>query len=265
MHKFLLSLLLSVSFFTASAQSWELGGFLGGSGYMGDLNPVQPLKFTNIAFGGQVKRNLDPYWSLKLSLMQGKIGANDARSSNLQFRDRNLSFFSTIGEVSAQTEFNLFKYIPTISDKIYTPYLFTGVSYIFFNPKTNYAGDTYELNLYRTEGQTLSTMYKKEALAIPYGIGIKYNITGKWNLIGEIGYRTAFTDYLDDVSGRYPDKSAMTDPVSIALSDRSGETSGVYLGATGTQRGDFRKRDTYMFAGISLTYTFITPKCYVFK
>lgn len=232
---------------------------------MGDLNPVKPYKFTNLAFGGEVKRNLDAYWALKLSVLQGKVGANDAKSNNLQFRDRNLSFFSPLTEVSAQAEFNLFRYIPTISDKIYTPYLFTGVSYTFFNPKTKFEGDTYELNLYRTEGQSLADVYKTEALAIPYGAGIKYNISGKWNLIGEIGYRTVFTDFLDDVSGRYADKAAMTDAISAALSDRSGETTGVYIGATGSQRGDFRKRDTYMFAGISLTYTFITPKCYVFK
>lgn len=230
---------------------------------MGDMNPVKPYKFTNPAFGGQIKRNLDGYWALKLSLLQGKIGANDAKSDNLQLRDRNLSFFSPLTEVSAQVEFNFFRYVPTISDKVYTPYLFTGISYTFFNPKTHFDGDIYELSLYRTEGQT--NAYKTETLAIPYGAGVKYNITGKWNLIGEIGYRTAFTDFLDDVSGRYADKSVMTDATSAALSDRSGETTGVYIGATGSQRGDFRKRDTYMFVGISLTYTFITPKCYVFK
>ena len=265
MQKILISGLLSFVFFTVSAQSWEVGGFIGGSGYMGDLNPVKPYKLTNMAFGGQLKRNLDGYLALKLGLLKGKIMANDAKSENLQFQQRNLSFFTPLTEVSAQAEFNFFRYVPTISDKIYTPYLFTGISYTFFNPKTVYDGNTYELNLYGTEGQTFSDSYKKEILAIPYGAGVKYNISGKWNLIGEIGFRTAFTDYLDDVSGKYPDKSIMTDPVSVALSDRSGETTGVYVGATGTQRGDFRKRDTYMFAGISLTYTFITPKCYVFK
>jgi hypothetical protein len=36
---------------------------------------------------------------------------------------------------------------------------------------------------------------------IPYGIGIKYNIGGKFSLAADMGYRYTFTDYLDDVSG----------------------------------------------------------------
>jgi hypothetical protein len=263
MYKYLLSGLFSFIFFTLSAQTWETGGFIGGSGYMGDLNPIQSYKLTKPAFGGLVKRNIDGYWAFKLSLTQGKISADDAKSDNAQFRQRNLSFSSSLTEVSLQTEFNFFRYVPSISEKFYTPYIFTGVSYVFFNPTASYNGNTYQLNDYRTEGQ--ARPYKKEALAIPYGAGIKYNISGKWNLIGEIGYRTAFTDYLDDVSDTYPDKASMNDATRAALSDRSGETTGVYVGATGSQRGDFRKRDTYMFALISLTYTFITPKCYVFK
>jgi hypothetical protein len=265
MNKYALSVLFLLFFFTLSAQTWETGGFIGGSGYMGDLNQAKPYKLTNIALGGQLKRNIDGYWALKLAFTQGKIQANDANSDNADFRQRNLSFFSPLSEVSLQTEFNFFRYVPSVSDKLYTPYIFTGISYLFFNPKTSYNGNTYELNTYRTEGQSLVKTYKKEALAIPYGAGIKYNFTTKWSIIGEIGYRTAFTDFLDDVSGVYPDKSTLNDATRVALSDRSGENTGIYTGSAGSQRGDFRKHDTYMFAGISLTYTFLSPRCYVFK
>jgi hypothetical protein len=265
MYKLFLAGLFLFFFYTVSAQSWEVGASSGGSGYLGDLNQSKPYKLSNIAFGGLIKRNLDPYWSFKFSLLYGKIAANDANSDNTQFQQRNLSFFSQLAELSLQTEFNLFKYVPSISDKVYTPYLFAGVSYVAFNPKARYNGEVYELNPYRTEGQAANERYKTEAVAIPFGAGIKYNIAGKWNIIGELGYRTAFTDFLDDVSGVYPNVALFTNGTAAALSDRSGENTGVYIGATGTQRGDFRKRDTYMFAIISLTYTFITPKCYVFK
>jgi hypothetical protein len=46
------------------------------------------------------------------------------------------------------------------------------------------------------------------------------------------------------------------------LSDRSGEVTGIYTGVPNTQRGDFRKRDTYMFVGIGITYTFVSQKCF---
>lgn len=259
MHKiFFLILFLGCMLSDASAQSWEIGGFVGGSGYMGDINPEDPSKFTDLALGGQIKRNIDPYWSFKFSALHGKIRGEDAASSNLYQQQRNLSFHSSLTEASLQTEFNFFNYIPGVSKKKFTPYLFTGVSAVLFNPRTVYNGTEYDLADYNTE----AVDYKTYAIAIPYGAGIKYNIVRNWNLIGEVGYRTALTDYLDDLSTIYPDKNQLVNNDSRALSDRSGENSGVYYGAAGTQRGDFRKRDTYMFAGISLTYTFVSQKCY---
>ncbi|WP_423147274.1 DUF6089 family protein [Rubrolithibacter danxiaensis] len=242
------------------AQSWEMGGFLGSSAYMGDLNPVTPYKVKDISLGGQLKWNIDPYWSIKLGFMHGKIQAADSLSKNEHFKERNLSFYSPVDEVSLQLEFNFFNYIPSVSKKRYSPYLFTGIGTVIFNPKTKLNGDEYELNLYGTEGQDIQNPYKTYALSVPFGAGVKYNITGKWNLIGEIGYRTAFTDYLDDVSNIYPNYSTLINPTAVALSDRSAS----HIGITGTQRGDFRKRDTYMFVGFSLTYTFLSDKCYNF-
>jgi hypothetical protein len=243
------------------AQSWELGLFGGGAGYMGDLNPVNPVKLSGPALGGQVKRNFDGYWSLKLGIMAGKIAAADSLSGNDQFRLRNLSFHSPITEVSLQTEFNFFDYVPSFSRRWFSPYLFAGVGVVFFNPKTEYQGTTYELNRYGTEGQQIYASYKKYALAVPYGAGVKFNIKSTWNLIAEVGYRTAYTDYLDDVSKRYPDPILLDNELSFALSDRSGEVVEGSRNPTGVQRGDLRSRDSYMFMGISLTYSIFSGKC----
>ena len=74
MHKiFFLILFLGCMLSDAFAQSWEIGGFVGGSGYMGDINPEDPSKFTDLALGGQIKRNIAPYWSSKFSALHGKI------------------------------------------------------------------------------------------------------------------------------------------------------------------------------------------------
>jgi len=129
-----------------------------------------------------------------------------------------------------------------------------------FNPKTlGDNGDEQELKNIVTENADASKKYKTMALSIPYGAGIKYNISGNWNLIGELGYRTAFTDYLDDVSQNYPDMSGQSQ-LRKDLSDRSNPQ----IGAPNTQRGDYRTRDTYLFAGFSLTYTFVSRKCPMF-
>ncbi len=80
--------------------------------------------------------------------------------------------------------------------------------------------------------------------------------------MADIGYRNPTTDYLDDVSGNYADKARFISPLAAALSDRSGEKTGIYTGAAGTQRGDGRKRDTYLFVNFTLSFTFVTANCY---
>lgn len=271
MHKFSLLILLFPFLFTDTfSQTWEIGVFGGSSAYMGDINPVNPVKVRNAAFGAQFKRNFNPYWSLKLGYMHGKLEAYDSESDNQAQRDRNLSFYSSLNELSLQAEFNFFKYVPSLSDKRYTPYLFGGVSAFTFNPKTLMNGDEYNLRDWATEGQDIQNTYKTYAFSVPYGAGVKYNISGQWSLIGEIGYRTAFTDYLDDVSKTYPLIENEPDLSRKILSDKSffrklpdGSTAYnfLFIDKPGTQRGDYRKRDTYMFIGLTLTFTFISDKC----
>ena len=266
----LLILIFSVGFvFTSSAQTWEVGGFAGSSGYMGDINPLRPYKFTDFALGGQIKRNFDGYWSLKLAAMHGNIRADDAKSLSLQQRDRNLKFYSPLTEITLQTEFNFFNYLPGLlpisGSRRLSPFLFTGVGVVKFNPKTNLNGNVYQLQKYVTESVNLSDAYKTYALTIPYGAGIKYNLKGNWNLITELGYRTVFTDYLDDVSGKYPDLILLdpNDPLTAGRIELS-DPSEFKIGVAATQRGDYRKKDTYMFVGFSLTYTFNSRKCPTF-
>ena len=48
MRLLLLTAFCFLIIFNVSAQTWEVGGFLGGSGYMGDINPVRPYKVTDL-------------------------------------------------------------------------------------------------------------------------------------------------------------------------------------------------------------------------
>ncbi|SKB28573.1 type IX secretion system protein PorG [Daejeonella lutea] len=259
-------LILIICFFSQSfialSQTWEAGVSAGAAGYMGDLQPVKPYKFTDPVFGGLIKRNFNGHWSAKLGIMRGAIQGDDAKSRNAYQIDRNLHFRTALTELSLQAELNLFNYLPGglpgFGSRRFSPYIFAGAAAISFNPVADYNGSEIELRPLQTEGVD----YKKNALSAVYGAGVKYNLKGNWNIIGEIGYRTAFTDYLDDVSGRYQDFAANppASPVTPDLSDRSLSQSG----APGVQRGDFRPRDTYMFTAISLTYTFVSFKCPTF-
>lgn len=259
LKKAALLVFLFVLSFNTFAQTWELGLMGGGAGYMGDLNPNNPLKISGISVGALAKRNFDPYWGLRISYTYGKIAGDDAKSSDALTRQRNLNFKSSLNEISAIIDFNFLKYFAGGGDRKISPYLFAGIGGVVFNPTAKYQGKVYNLKEYTTEGQ--KQPYTNYVLAIPYGAGFRYNFVGDWSIFSEIGYRTAYSDYLDDVSGSYADLNTIPTAEGKYFADRTGAP---YNSNQGVQRGDFRKRDTYMFVGIGITFTFVSSKCYRF-
>ncbi|MCZ4224539.1 DUF6089 family protein [Pedobacter rhodius] len=263
LNKPVLFILLLLSFSQlGSAQSfatWEIGFSAGGAGYIGDLNQNNPLQISGFNAGAFAKRNFTSYLGLRLNYNYGQIRANDANSANEQFRERNLSFKTALNEGSAIFDINFFDYKINGGNRRFTPYLFAGVGFVNFKPEIKYQGTRYRLDRLLTEGQ--DNNYPNIVLTIPYGGGIRYNYKDTWSIFSEIGYRTAFTDYLDDVSGVYP-----VNPVYVGsnpalnVSDPSLNNTGV----AGTQRGDFRKRDTYLFVSVGISFTFVSSKCYSF-
>lgn len=247
------------------AQRWELGLSGGGASYMGDLNQYNPIKISGVSGGGFAKINLSPRIALGVHYTFGQIAAADDQSDNAQFKSRNLSFYTPLHEVSLITEFNFFDMFK-VNAKKYSPYVFVGIGDLFFDPRADYKGNAYSLSSYKTEGQGES--YATSTIVIPYGGGVKYRMSEQFNVFTQVGFRVPLTDYLDDVSGNYPDKSLWGNTpgaiIRSALSDRSGEQNGIYLGVPGTQRGDYRKRDSYMFASIGISYTFASRKCFKF-
>ena len=255
----------------SKGQTLELGVQAGGAGYLGDLNQDKPLRISGISAGGYVKLNFDPYWGLGVNYNFGKIKADDLQSANEDFRNRGLNFNTALHEVSLQLDFNFLEYFTGGGPKGFTPYIYAGVGSVFFSPRASYPVQPdlddrdYKLRFYQTEGQ--AGPYKNYAFTIPYGAGIKLRVKENLGIFSQIGYRTAYTDYLDDVSGSYPEPNHHNWPVDNNLAIRQVLSNPSLVpghGAPGTQRGDFRKRDTYMFVGIGISYTFVSQKCYTF-
>jgi hypothetical protein len=247
---------------TAEAQVMEVGLNAGAAGYMGDLNPKNPFDYSGAAFGAFVKGNLDPYWAIGVHYNHGKIKDNDATSSNPDFRSRNLNFTTPLNELSLQVDFNFFDYFAGGGTKNFSPFIFTGIGGVLFNPRATYQGQEYELKYYKTEGRA----YRNYALSIPYGVGVKYRISDHWGLQSQLGYRTVHSDYIDDVGDRYPltdvyGKIDAQHPLWINLSNPSQLPHNFNPGG---QRGDFSKHDTYFFFHFGISYTFISDKCYAF-
>ncbi|WP_316847570.1 DUF6089 family protein [Pedobacter psychrodurus] len=260
-------LLLLIFFFISGSQvvhaqegTWELGVMGGVAGYMGDLNQNNPLQISGLSGGLYVKRNFNQYLGVRLNYTYGQIKADDSYSSNEQFRERNLRFKTMLNEFSGLIDFNFFNFNIGGGNRRFTPYLFTGAGLVIFKPTVKVDGERYRLDRLGTEGQ--ENGYKNAVLTIPYGVGLRYNYKDTWSVFSEIGYRTPLTDYIDDVSGRYPVNPVFVgnDQNQVNLSD----PSRYQIGQPGTQRGDFRKRDTYLFVSVGISFTFVSSKCYSF-
>lgn len=249
-------LLITVSR-TVSAQYNEAGVLIGWSTYKGDLSPHLFKTYSNNpAAGVFFRHNWNRHWSWKVAVNFGKVSAEDADSDIAFNLDRNLSFQSAVFDISPLIEFNFLPYETGNRYYPFAPYLFTGISIFHFNPKAELGDRLYELQPLTTEGQK---PYKRWQLAIPIGGGIKFT-AGRVGIGIEVGARRTYTDYLDDVSGLYPNAAQLLvdkGATAVALSDRSfssrdtaNEISGSYL----KMRGNSYDKDWYLFGGITVYY-----------
>lgn len=260
MSKYLLILFLFLSVHIQAQKGWELGGWLGTSYYLGDLNTEFRLNRPGLAGGLMARYNFNTRISSSTSLNYGRIRAKDEDSSNSYERMRNLSFYSNVFDLSSSMEFNFFNYVHG-TDEWYTPYVFGGFSVFSYNPKAELNGETYSLRSFTTEGQLDGESYGNIHAAFNVGIGMKWDINENWSFNVSLGSRKVFTDYLDDVSTSYPDQNTLTltqGPIASQLSDRSGIDG---FATQGRQRGDSKENDSYHFIGIGLMRYFGSLEC----
>lgn len=269
MNKLFLLYLCAGLFFAQNTQaqssSWEFGLFGGWSNYCGDLQQNQYEKDEmQPAYGMFIRHNFNDYIALKAQILKGSISGADANySSLLVSKERNLHFRSDIYEAGLQAEISFLKFGEN-NKKIAAPYFLVGISIFHFNPQANFEGNWYDLQPYGTEGQGMTTgqseqKYKLTQFAIPLGVGFNVALSEKAHLGFELGFRKTFTDYLDDVSGQYPDVENLKSENEMAgiFSYRAGElTDDEMPNPMGNERGTRAGNDTYGFGGLSLSFSF---------
>jgi hypothetical protein len=274
----------------------EFGLFLGASNYMGELTKgvVPPLNRTGPALGILTRFEINPYWSFKASAIYGRISGSDEDFDSEEFRKRrNLSFRSGIFDISTHLEWNFLGYQSTRSTNAWSPYLFGGLAVFKYNPKAqfNYVaglhdpnlesqdGDWVELQPLGTEGQETKQFndrkyYSLTQVAIPFGFGIKAQLSQNWAIGFEMGFRKTFTDYLDDVSKDYVGLQTVRSThgtLANAFRDRAEEIGlpafddGDVNGA-GEARGNDKSKDWYALSGVTITYRIngIKETCFQF-
>lgn len=244
--------------FSAQAQYFDAGVFVGTANYQGELikTHMEPTEY-NFACGAFLRYNLSPKLAAKLMVNGTKLTGSDVFSNN---RSRNLSFTTFIAEVGVQGEFNLFDYNILDGAHKATPYVFLGGAGFYYNPQAEYKGTMVDLRPLGTEGQGLpgyEKQYSKFAVAIPLGLGVKVAIHEVSNIGFEIGMRKTFTDYIDDVSGNYPVMAELFESrgeIATQLSYRAHQYNRDLPRDPGTGlRGNPDTTDWYLFGGVTLS------------
>ena len=245
------------------AQQYEFGISGVATGYMGDINPTNPLYYKNVGGGIFVKYNLNPTWGIRGSLNYLPLYANDLDFSAQDQQDRKLLFNNDLKELSITADFNFFKFIAGRPSNRYTPYLMAGLSaiqhdpYVYSGNKKVYLQD-HPLEI---DDKGAYIQRSKWAIGIPVGAGFKYNISGPWTIGAEVNYRTVLSDRIDNVSQYYRYEINGLPEEWVYMADPSGQLDT----KAGTSRGNGKKLDGYMTAGITLTYTLISRRCYWWK
>ncbi|MFV5684134.1 DUF6089 family protein [Flavobacterium sp. GB2R13] len=211
-------------FLAVHAQIHEIGVFVGGSNYIGDVGPTTYISPNEPALGILYKWNKSPRHAYRFSYTQSKITSNDLDSEEAGRNQRGYHFENSIKEVSLGLEFNFFDFnLHEMKNKI-TPYVYSGISYFRYDELYILSGIT------RKDKSTGS-------FAIPMNLGIKSNITPNFILAVEVGARYTLTDNLDGSNPKNDNLETL-------------------------QFGNLNNNDWYVFSGLTLTYTFGNKPCY---
>jgi len=244
----------------------SLGFMVGGSYYIGDLNKYDHFNNTNLSFGLIYRYHVNSRLELRGAFRYGKVEAYDSESGNPDQIARNLSFESTIFELTGGIEFNYLNYKMGNDEYFFTPYMFIDIGVFQMDPQTEYNGELVSLQSIGTEGQnselTDKNSYLLTQLVVPFGIGFKFNLGSRATFSLEYGIRKTFTDYLDDVgTGSYLNRDELAQQngnIAANLSDRSSTDNQM----TGN-RGNAETKDWYSMFGIMFTFSLGNPDtCY---
>lgn len=286
----LIAVFLGLSSTLTAQYRWDFGVSLGASNYLGEIGGQEEtrrdfvfdmkLNRTQYVIGAFGRYKFSPQLSAHVGFNYGQIKANDYNSQNPARVARNLSFRNNILELSGRMELTLY-YDNDVSGRgYYNPdfriFGFVGAGIMKHNPKTRYEGPLNEYHGKLIELQPLQTEgveYDLWQFTLPAGIGLNFTHRKTHRFGWEIGYRTTFTNYLDDVSTNYVDASQLNQEhlaIATELANRTNEESLANAAAyaekydmdvpnagsfvAGEKRGDVTNNDGYLFTQFSYSY-----------
>lgn len=230
-------------------------GDLGGSNQIGKAHSLRDLDFrsTTLNLKAGYLYELNKWFSSSSFFTYGLLKGNDEFTQEPFRQNRNLHFRSNYVSLESRMNISLFqpkhKSYTQFSTKKFlsSVYVFSGLGVTFFNPKAKVDDKWVALQPIGTEGQGRipeRKKYTRSTLIIPFGVGIKYNVSKYWQIGLEATYFKTFSDYIDDVGGAYCSPNLFQNSTEAYLANPSLDETIDY---TGEIRGKDGKDSYYNF------------------
>ena len=222
-------------FFSAnitSAQFHEIGVFLGGSNYIGDVGTDRYLDPNELAYGLIYKWNVTDRYSFRGGVTFTTLRENEFNNNVINRFRRSYKVENSLQEFTGGIEIN-FKEFNLHDPKLsFTPYIFYGLSYFRYD-------QFYITPNVSTSPPNYVNYGKDREIALPLIIGFKVNPNPFFVIGFEIGARYSMTDNLD---GSNP-QNEFADNLEYKF-------------------GNIANNDWYIFTGITISFTFGDLPCY---
>jgi len=235
MKKHIIAFVFLLSSIYSFAQINELGMFLGGSNYIGDIGNTRYIWPNNYAIGAIYKWNLNPHFAIRGTYTYAKISGDDAKSG-ISFREaRGLNFTNTIHELAGGIEYHFFKYSLSKIGYTQTPYIIVEAAAAYY--ATGGSVDD--------GGNLIVNNLKTFNFTVPFGIGYKTKLADNIGIAFETSFRYTFKDDIDGY------------PTYLNI-----DIDGNPIDKDGNIQINPNNSDWYVFTGITIVFGFGREGCY---
>ncbi|MBT6160892.1 MAG: hypothetical protein HOH81_04275 [Flavobacteriaceae bacterium] len=232
MRSCLLIFFIFIRVLVANGQFHEIGAFIGGSNYIGDVGTRNYIHPNNLAYGLLYKWNVTTRYSFRVGVTFTKLDEKEFYTDDINRFRRSYKVENPLQEAVIGAEINFIEFNLHQERFRVSPYVFYGVSYFryeqfYLTPNGPNSPPTY--NSYGTT----------QKMGFPIILGVKFTPNPLWVIGLEMGARYTLTDNLD---GSNPENQFSNNP--------------------GYQFGNIGNKDWYVFTGLTISFTFGDLPCY---
>ena len=211
----------------STAQINEIGIFLGGSNYIGDVGKSDYIALNDISIGAIYKWNMSPQSAIRYSFTYAQISADNAESANTVLQNIPFKFTNSIKEFAIGLEFNFFKYNLNQFKFMHTPYVFLNIATFSYKVPPSIVAKNFR------------DFQNSTSISFPFGIGYKFKIASRLGINIETRFNYTSKDNLE-----------------------GGKKNSVGLTIEKLNFNNPNTKDWYVSTGISLVYAFGERTCY---